>query len=547
MSKISQYLNEHLLGDISTEADIRKYFASDASLLSITPEIVAYPRVTNDIRKIARFTYQLAGKGHSISVTARGAGTDQTGAAIGPGIIVNTMAHMNRVFEFDLKQRLVRVQPGATLQAVNSALQLQGCYVPSFPEEAMQSTVGGAVANNASSRLSGRFGAIEDAVAELEVVLANGDVLQTSRISKRELSKKKGLQTFEGDIYRAVDNLIEDNQDLINNELADDAIDNAGYANIAKVKQKNGSFDLTPLFVGSQGTLGIVSEMILKAEFYSSKENALIAVLDDAGVLRDMLDELRKLDPDYLDIYSGDLILRARQQGKRYAVCEAAAKDGPVAGVVVCGFRDFNERTAKRKLKKAEKIGIKFKAVTASIVDEETAQQLESLKGVIYSASQSLDKTDNTIASLLSGVFIPQDRFEDFSNAIDTLAHAHKLRLPMSGHALDNVYSYWPEVSLKTVAGKQKLLKLYDEFADLVLSHGGSLIAESGEGRIKAPFVNKRANTELLDLYAQVREIFDPEGTLNQGVKARPELREVVSNLHSGNDLARLANYASAN
>jgi FAD/FMN-containing dehydrogenase len=140
MSKISQYLNEHILGDISTDSAVRKYLSSDSSLLTITPERVAYPRITNDIRKIARFTHQLALKGHAISMTPRGMGTDQTGAAIGPGIIINTTAHMNGIFEFDAKQRLVRVQPGATLRSINSALQLQGCYIPSFPESVAHST-----------------------------------------------------------------------------------------------------------------------------------------------------------------------------------------------------------------------------------------------------------------------------------------------------------------------------------------------------------------------------------------------------------------------
>lgn len=547
MSKISQYLNEHLLGDVSTEDAVCKYFANDASLLSIKPEIVAYPRSTNDIRKIARFTYQLATKGHAISITARGAGSDRTGAAIGDGIVVNTKSHMGRIFEFDTKQRLVRAQPGVTVRELNSALRLQGYYIPSFPESVPYSTIGGAIANNSSGRMSGKYGATEDYVHELEVVLATGDVLQTSRLNKRELNKKKGLQTFEGDIYRAIDNLIEDNKDLIDDKLGDGAMDNSGYASIAKVKQKNGSFDLTPLFIGSQGTLGIVSELILKTEFYNDNESMLVAVVGDDNKFRDIVDEYRKLDPDFLDIYSGDLIERAKLRGKSFPICKEATQNGDaIAGIVVCGFVEFADRVRARKVKKADKIAAKYDATTLVAHNDSAAlDQARSLSSIVYSARQPQDGHDTVTSDLFTGVYIPDDRFEDFCEDIDKLGKKHSSSLPVSGHATDSVYSFWPEISLKNVAGKQRLLRLYDEFAKIVDKHAGTLVAESGEGRVKAPFIDKYTDTDIQMLYEQVRKAFDPEGTLNRGVKTPLELREVVKSLRSATDTARFADYSS--
>jgi len=106
MSKVAAYLQEHILGEVSTNPAILAAFSHDMSVLEITPEMVVYPRVTNDIRKIARFTWQLAEKGHVLPLTVRGNGTDETGGAIGKGIIVTMPAHMNRIFEFDPKQKI---------------------------------------------------------------------------------------------------------------------------------------------------------------------------------------------------------------------------------------------------------------------------------------------------------------------------------------------------------------------------------------------------------------------------------------------------------
>lgn len=532
MSKIAHYLNEHILGDVTTDIATRKALATDASILMMTPEIAVYPRVTNDIRKVARFTYQLAEKGHVMSVTARGAGTDQTGAAITNGILLNTPAYMNQVFEFDNKQRLIRVQPGALFGAVNQALRLHGCYIPAAPEGEQYSTIGGAVANNASGPHSGRYGAMDSYVEELEVVLANGDAIQTRRLSKRELNKKKGQQDFEGEIYREIDGLIEENQSLINNKLDPEGFDNSGYASLAKVKDASGSFDLTPLFAGSQGTLGIISEMILKAEFYNKEQSAIAIAFSSTQDMNDALEEVRKHDPEYATLLDAELLRVAVSHGKRHAfIAEAIAEKKKLAGVILCRFADFGERTRKRKVKKLQKAAEKLNATHVQIAEEETeVTELMAIEGYIRAARQAEVK-DIVVPPLFRGVHVPAERYEEFTNAIRKLALAHKVAMPHYGYVNDSVYYFLPQFNLRTVTNKQRMLKLYDEFADLVARHGGTLIAESGEGRLKAPFSNRQNGPELTELYTKVKAVFDPHGTLNSGVKTATELRSVVSHL----------------
>ena len=145
--------------------------------------------------------------------------------------------------------------------------------------------------------LSGAHGRFADAVQQLEIVLSNGDVIQTGRISRRELSKKKGLSTFEGEIYREIDNLISDNAELISQ--MDPALpDTVGYSGISRVKQKDGSFDLTPLFIGSQGSLGVICEVIMKAQFirpeYSCCLTASYKSLSDAQSAVELAMKIRR-------------------------------------------------------------------------------------------------------------------------------------------------------------------------------------------------------------------------------------------------------------
>ncbi len=550
MSKISQYLNEHLLGEVTTNTSIRRKLSTDNSILSIAPDIAVYPRVTNDIRKVLKFTHQLAQKGHTISTTVRGAGTDQTGAAIGPGIAVITTAHMNNVYEFDSKQRLVRVQPGASFATLQTSLKIQGCYIPAFPDSIAYSTIGGAIANNASGRLSGQHGAIDESVQELEVVLSNGDVIQTSRLTKKQLNRKKGLQTFEGDIYRAVDNLIEDNRTLLDEIASRGIIDNSGYANLSKVKQKNGSFDLTPLFVGSQGTLGVISEMILKASFANNDESLVAIALPDTNSFIDLVDELRKLSPDSIEVFDRYLIARARLGGKKHTIFTLAEGEGatknPIAGIVLCAFQSFNERTRKRNIKKVRKLAEKFGGTVEEATTHELVRETASLRGIPYSGMYA-DEKAGVVPSIFRGVYIPHTRFEEFREATAKLEKATGIRLPYSGFATDGVYNFWPQVQLRTATDKQKLLKLYDAFAQVVYAHDGSVVGEAGEGRFKTPFIGKQTDADTAKMYADLRAIFDPYTTLNAGVKQPTELRSIVAHLRTGYDGIDEAGFTSPN
>ena len=293
MSKVAHYLQEHVVGEVMTGSDARRYFATDASIFTLTPAIIIYPRNENDVRKTARFTWQLAERGRVIPVTARGLGTDQSGAALGSGIMAVFPAHMHKILEYDGKSGQATVEPGINFGKLQQTLNTHSRFLPTYPASLEYSTVGGAIANNASGERSIKYGAIREYVKRLRLVLANGEVIETRRLSRRELNKKLGLNSMEGEIYRQIDGLIEENQALIKKSVLGVTKNSAGYA-LADVKRKDGSFDLTPLIVGSQGTLGIVSEATLLTKPHNPVTTLVMAFVDDLKVAQDIIAELKK-------------------------------------------------------------------------------------------------------------------------------------------------------------------------------------------------------------------------------------------------------------
>lgn len=542
MSKVAAYLQEHILGEVSTNSAVLKAMSTDASVLTIAPELVIYPRVTNDIRKVARFAWQLAEKGHVMGLTARGSGTDQTGAAIGSGASIVMPAHMNRICEFDPKQKLIRVQAGLNSGALNDALALQGMAVPAMPVSARYSTVGGAVANNASGYLSGYYGDMREWVHQVEVVLANGDVLQTQRISKRELSKKKGMQNLEGEIYRNLDNLIEDNKEVLTAKLADDVRDNVGYTAITQVKRKDGSFDLTPLLVGSQGTLGIISEIILKTEFMSTDQAVVAASFATKEAARDVLEQLRTLSPVFLEYFDGALFDTAAERGKTYEICKS--DDGPARAVILIGFDDFNEHVRQRKTKKVAKL-LQATSMKVLRANGNEATELLAIRDVTTFALTPAGK-GLAAPSLIDGVYVPFQRSEEFTVAVEALAVKHHVELPLHARMLDNIYYTRPVLDMQKVSDKQKIFKLLEEYTKLVDAHGGHVIGEGGEGRVKARFAHAHLDEEVEAVFTSIKAIFDPSGILNPGVKQVVELRQLVTELRDSYDTSSIASYAPA-
>lgn len=539
MSKIAQYLNEHILGEITSSKAIRQRFSRDGSVLSIQPELVMFPRVTNDIRKAARFSWQLAEKGHVMPLSVRGGGTDTSGGSLGKGLVINTATHLNNIIYIALKEkdRFVHVQPGVNFKSLNDTLNWHGLWVPACPDS-IGATVGGAVASNLGGKLSGKYGLTGDFVTRLEVVLANGDLIETSRLSKHEFNKKKGLQTLEGEIYRKIDGLIEDNQELINQKISDSQVDSTGYSGIANVKRRDGSFDLTPLFIGSQGTLGIISEVVLRTDYASKDQSVMVAVLPTFEAGRDVADVIQGLDPIALEIFDGNLFYSAKENGKSYAFLNNNNGNGIIGSVVYIQFGDFHDRTRERKIKKAEKVLSKYNASVITSKDH-SIEELSAIHDVSDSIYVS-EAGGESWPPLVEGASIPSERMEEFSRAISELATKHHVELPLRIRVLDGTVFTRPVLHLEKITDRQKVFKLIGEYSQLVSRVGGKFIYEGSEGRLKSNSAYALLDEGVVKLYEQVRAVFDPFGTMSPGVKQPNEIKDLVAILRSSYDVADL-------
>jgi len=526
MSKVAHYLQEHLVGEVITSTDARRYFSTDASILQQPPAIIAYPRTENDVRKTTRFCWQLAERGRIIPVTARGSGTDQAGAALGSGILLVFPAHMNRILELDTKANTVTIEPGINYSKLQQALHTHGRFLPPYPASIEYSTVGGAIANNAAGEKSVKYGDTRSYVQSLRVVLANGEVIETGRISKRELNKKLGLATFEGEIYRSVDTLLEENKELLAKLPRNVTKNNAGYY-LADIKHKDGSFDLTPLFVGSQGTLGIITEAVLSTEVHNPLTTLLVASFDSLEHLQNAVLELRELSekPSAIELIDENVLQQVHDLNPNQ-LKEIMTQPFPQALLLV--EFDSNERQVKKLTKRASKIFEKYASSLQTVTEPEQQQQYWKVRhstGSLISHNEGQQRA----VPIIDDAAVPVEKLRAYIEGIYKLLEANGVKPAVWGHAGDANLHVQPRFNLSQVGDRQKAFKLLHEYHDLVIRLGGTISAEAGDGRLRTPFLEKQLGADVYALLHKVKQIFDPYGTLNPGVKFGTSVEDLKS------------------
>ncbi|HSW66118.1 MAG TPA: FAD-binding oxidoreductase [Bacillota bacterium] len=544
MSKVAHYLQEHLVGEVMISPDARRYFSTDGSIFTVTPALVAYPRNENDVRKTARFTWQLAERGRVIPITARGSGTDQGGAALGAGIILAFPAHMHRILELDDKSGLVTVEPGINYGKLQQTLHTHDRFLPPFPASLEYSTVGGAVANNAAGEKSIKYGATRDYVRSLRVVLANGEVIETGRVAKRDLNKKLGLATFEGEVYRAIDALTEENEKLIEKLRLGVTKNSAGY-DLADVRGRDGSIDLTPLFVGSQGTLGLVTEITMQAEPYSPTTTLFLAYFEDLERAQSAVLELRALPelPSAIEMVD-DQLLNLVDKLNPNQLKGVINKPFPRVAMLV-EFDTPNERARRKLAKKARKLLEKY---ASTVTSEEDPTMQEDLWKVRHASATVAAHGEGGVKALpvIEDGIVPPERFREYLEGVYQLFERNHLQAAVWGHAGDANLHMQPFLDLSQVGDRQKVFRLIEEYYNLVISLGGSTSGEHGDGRLRAPYLEKLYGPDAYAVFKKVKQIFDPYGTLNPGVKMdvtidtiKPLVRSTYSMEHLYDHLPR--------
>ena len=516
MNKVAHYLQEHLSGEVTTSPEVRRHFSQDASVLRLPPLVVVYPRNENDVRKVTRFAWQLAERGKILPITARGGGSDTSGAALGSGILLVFTAHMDRILSLNAKTEIVSIESGIRYDKLEQALYTHGLFLPPYPASHKYATLGGGIANNAIGEKSVKYGPTSDYVEQLRVVLSNGEVIETHPLSHRELNRKMGLATFEGEVYRAMDTLLEENHELIENtaKKIKSAYNSSGY-NLFDIRVKGG-FDLTPLMVGSQGTLGIITEATLEVVPHNPLTHVALASFDTLPGFEAALKKILELKPSVCEMINGTAISRVSELNPQQL---AGLVDNPTAAMhLIVEFDDRRDGAQKKLIKKLKKIVDKAGGSCRSASEVEQQEKIWMVRESI-STLMGHPTGPAKIVPIAEDVSVPLSALTKFLDKAGEIYRSQRLNAAVWGHAGEGVIRMQPMLDLSQIGDRQKLFRISEDIYSLVGELGGSLSAGHGDGRMRTPYLDKMYSRDFCELIAKVKKIFDPHGILNPGVK----------------------------
>ena len=521
MNKIAIYLNRHITGNVFDRDSILEAYSFDHSALKIKPRLVALPESTSDVRKLVRFVNQLAVKNYNLPLAVRGSGLSKTGADLSSGMVVS-MEKMNKLRELDAHDRLVHVQSGVTLGQLNSVLAPHGLFLPISADP--RETIGSLIATAPVDSYSGKYGGIMNYIDRVEVVLSNGDILQTSRLSRGKLKAFKKKNSLEGDIYNDLDSLLENSPDVLVN--LKDSKSRSGYVGVKHIRRLNGRvFDLLPVFYGSEGTLGIITEVILRLDVLPARPHRLLAVFNSFRTASEFLSYAKTLSPLELNFYDLNLVKSVEDYGKRPELLSKKFEDG---FLVYVSFND-KSHVSRKKIRKC----LNFLPKNAYVIPEtlKNSDLFNDLPSMVTSYLNDTPKGERV--PLAPDFYLPDEEVANFLADLPALAAKLKKPLELSGSFSTGVYSLRPDFKLDTLEDRRAAMNFLKEINLLISAHKGFLNGGSPEGRVKAIVSNPALSEKEKRFYRKVKEIFDPNKILSPDSKTGTDTRSTVRALRS--------------
>lgn len=514
MEQLITQLRGALTGTITTSAQARNAVRHDGSLFEIIPDAVFTPASSQDVKTLVRFITTHKSQFPKLAITPRGAGTDMSGAAIGSSIILDTQ-HLNALHGF--RGHLVQAQPGVKLYDLQRMLSAHSLTIGSSPSSEDIATVGGMVANNAAGAASFRHGSTQAAVRSLKVVLADGNEYTVRALSQGELAKKMAETTYEGRLYAHLYSLLNRHYDLIRNARPYSTKNASGY-NLWDVWDKEaGVFDMTQLITGSQGTLGVITDVTLEAVRQSAYTGTLLVqlpTLRNLDAILKLVKQHRPLSIEGFDDISfaqgvrSRKVLRKQLGTREYTKQQLQLNTAPHLTLAIT----LDAETQKELTQKLEQLHGEighYRVAIDILTDDSIDGPLRRTRNATLALLQDQIKTRHA-SPFIDDMAVHPQYISAFLPRLRKLLKKHKLPATIHGHFGDGNFHILPLITLSANQKQSILEPLMRDITSLVLEYGGTISAEHGDGMVRGPWLPAQYGQEVYGLFKAVKELFDP-------------------------------------
>jgi FAD/FMN-containing dehydrogenase/Fe-S oxidoreductase len=499
-------------GEVRFDAVTRALYSTDASVYQIEPTGVVIVRSRDDVVRALNIANR-----HGVSVTARGGGTSQAGQAIGAGLQLDTAKYFNRVLEVNVEERWARVEPGIVLDELNAQLLPHRLRFAPDISTASRATVGGMISNNSSGARSVLYGKTIDHVLDLHVALSDGNIVHLRPLAPDELDMVCDTDTLEGRCYRMLRRLGAEHAAEVDRRYPKILRRVGGY-NLDAFIDPARPFNLANLFVGSEGTLGLLVEARVNLVPLPNAKGVITLEFDDLLDALGATPAILEHRPSAIEVMDRFILDHARESPALDEV-RRAVLSGDTPGAVLCVelyADDAAELPDRMEAIERDLVarGIETRATRA--LEPAAQARIWHLRQSSLGLSMAM-KGDAKSISFVEDTAVAPERLRDYIERFLEIVRRHGSTTGVYAHASVGCLHVRPVVNLKTDAGVQQFEAIANDIAELVLEFGGALSGEHGDGLVRGPFIERMFGSQLYEAFRTIKRTFDPAGLFNPG------------------------------
>jgi FAD/FMN-containing dehydrogenase len=528
-------------GEVDASDATLDFYSHDASLFEIKPTLVVSPKTSSDVQKLISLVTDQKKTHPNLSLTARSAGTDMGGGAINDSIIVDFNKHFTTIEAISPTQG--HAQPGVFYRDFEKETLKQHALMPSYPASRELCTIGGMVNNNAGGEKSLEFGKTENFVRELKFVFADGIERVVKPLNRQELEVKMAQQDFEGKVYRELFELLDKHYDAIKAAKPHVSKNSTGYNLWDVWDREKGTFDLTKLIVGAQGTLGFTTDITFKLVPARPHSGLLVLFLRGMGDLGELIPKVLEYKPATFESFDDQTLwLSIRFMPSFLKMLGPIRFIHLLITLIPEGFQllrgipklilmiEFNGQTedeVRQKIRTLHKELSKHRArYEINGIEEDPTEGKSEKFWLMRRQSFKLLREkvkDKHTAPFIDDLVVNPPHLVEFLPQLQQIVHKYKLFATVAGHMGDGNFHIIPLMKLENPEDRAKLEPAMKEVNTLVLSYKGSLSGEHNDGLVRGPWLEQMYGPEVLGYFRQAKDIMDPLHIFNPHKKANAD------------------------
>jgi anaerobic glycerol-3-phosphate dehydrogenase C subunit len=500
-------LEKQIQGDVLFDEVSLMLYSTDASLFQVFPKGIVVPKNGYDVSKAILFAAK-----NGLAITPRGAGSGLAGQALGTGLILDFTKYFNKIVSFDLDKKEITVQPGVLLGDLNRYLAEYGLFLPPDPSSADYCTVGGCISNNSSGAHSCKYGNFDRYTVGLKIILEDGLEVEIKPVTKgKEWEEMIGYSPTLKEVGPKIVSIAEENKELMEEHFPKVDYNVAGYAGLKQIVSEEG-IDLIKLFVGSEGTLGVITQITLRAIEKPKFLGLGLIFFDDVVKAGEAVVESLKFDPAYVEIMDSQLIDMARTE---YSEIDELIPES-VSYVVMVEFDGDDENEIFERSNKLEKkitkanLALKYTFAT----DTKQREELFTIRKAAVPLMYKVPGKRKVIA-VIEDCAVPTETLPRYFQGLIDIFEKYDMNYCIYGHAGKGLLHTRPILDIRDGDEIDAMNKIQDDVFNLAVNElKGTMSGEHGDGRIRSRYLPQTYGP-VYDLMVEIKQMLDPDFLFN--------------------------------